>query len=161
MTYLRTQVRWEEFRRSGQKHWLWKQTGEDSDSDSVTCYLPSDFRQVAYFIISGRLTDKLSIMISAWLGCEHRAVVSSEYPAPCWTHENSWLCTQHAVTAFPHRKPSLQVCPPSSHPVEAGMAIAPAWAKERSRKRVPCVISVGSMRTRPVALLCQRLDFGA
>lgn len=65
-----------------QKHWLCNQTGEDSDSDSVTCYLPSDFRQVAYFIISGRLTDKLSIMISAWLGCEHRSSGFLRVPSP-------------------------------------------------------------------------------
>lgn len=53
-------------------------------------------------------------------------------------------------------------CGPLSFcPGEAGTVIAPVWAKERTRKGIPSIISVRPLQTRPVALLGQRLRFGA
>ena len=44
---------------------------------------------------------------------------------------------------------------------EAGSVVAPAQAKESAHKGFPSIILVGPLQARPVALLGQRLEFGA
>lgn len=65
---------WEGFRQSGWKYWLWNQRGGVSDSCSITCHLPRDFRQHAIPSSPGFMIDKSAMILAWWSCCDiHRA----------------------------------------------------------------------------------------